>query len=726
MIAPRSGAATLLPNGKVLVVGGSAAGASAAIYDPAARTWSSTSPMNFASGNSITATLLTNGQVLVVGGTTTNWFFNYYIPHSTSEVYDPVTDKWIPTGYNPTTRTWAPVILDPNATHYVSGPVMTTVHNDFTATLLPTGKVLVAGGAGSASELYDPATGTWRATGSLTAGRSGNSATLLSNGKVLVVGGEAAVSRYGMNSCEIYDPATELWSQAAPMQNSRTGHTMTLLPNGQLLVTGGWSSSFNAPNVTYSGVEVYDPSTGTWAPDGPLTTARSGHTATLLPNGKLLVAGGGVIATWAGTSYYSSTLSSAEIYDAPGGRWTATGSMVTSRSYHTASLLTNRLVVVAGGADSTSTELYDSSSGTWRGSGSLNIAREFHTATVLPNGRVLVAGGARFVGPTEYVSSTELYDPVAGRWATANSMHDARGAHTATLLPTGKVLVAGGIWDVDNPYQTCYTESGTELFDSGGGTWTVVNSMTTSRALHTATLLPNGKVLVAGGVGSDFHPLSSAEIYNPANGMWAVVNSMTTTRASHTATLLTNGKVLVAGGVGASAELYDPAGGTWTATGTMVYARTGHTATLLPGGKVLVAGGAGSIAELYDPATGTWSLVSPMINAHANHTATMLFNGEVLVVGGAGTSAELYQMATGTVAPIILTRAAILPSGVFHFSFSNNHGSIFTVLASTNIAWPFSNWNMGGVAMEVSPGQFQFTDLQSTNKRRCFYRVTSP
>ncbi len=355
-------------------------------------------------------------------------------------------------------------------------------------------------------------------------------------------------------------------------------------------------------------VEVAHASGGSWSATSPLSTARAFPAATLLPNGKVLVAGGE-------NSSSGTAFASAELYDPSSGSWSATGSsMSTARAFPTATLLPNGKVLVAGGFNGStctafaSAELYDPSSDSWSATGSMSTARFYHTATLLPNGKVLVAGGSNCSNIA--LTSAELYDPSSGSWSpTSSSMSTARAHHTATLLPNGKVLVAGGEDSSGNALASA------ELYDPSSDTWAATGSMSTARTLeHTATLLPNGKVLVAGGASissSGFVViLASAELYDPSSGTWTTTGSMNVARFRHTATLLPNGQVLVAGGQDifgtgfASAELYDPSSGSWAATGSMSTARVAHTATLLPNGQVLVAGDfVSSSAELFTPDT---------------------------------------------------------------------------------------------------------------------------
>jgi N-acetylneuraminic acid mutarotase len=350
--------------------------------------------------------------------------------------------------------------------------------------------------------------------------------------------------------------------------------------------------------------------------------------------------------------------------------FTPTGSMKESRGLHTATLLPDSKVLVAYGSNSntncylvlSSIEVYDAGAGTFTEIvGEDGVGIFGHTATLLPNGQVLLAGGFEDDAWDCLGSYSDnvagLYDSVTGVFSETGNMTTARGGHTATLLMNGKVLVAGGA-DQD-PGGAGMASA--ELYDPSTGTFTQTGSMAKARFRHTATLLQNGKVLITGGTSLDSsNPTATAEVYDPATGTFTVTGGMTTAREEHTATLLADGKVLIVGGEGpvtgsselqptATVEVYDPSTGLFSTTGSMTAARSLHTATLLPSGKVLVAGGGddNSTAEVYDPATGYFSITGGMEIGRSGHTATLLPNGSVLVAGGgifAGlASAELYQ-----------------------------------------------------------------------------------
>ena len=337
--------------------------------------------------------------------------------------------------------------------------------------------------------------------------------------------------------------------------------------------------------------------------------------------------------------------------------WSFTGNLNAGRDSHTATLLPNGKVLVAGGVGGgavlNSAELYDPVTGTWSNTGKLNSGRYSHTATLLSNGKVLIARGGG--GDHTYLSSAEVYDPATGTWSSTGNTNRSGGG-TATLLPNGKTLVAGG-----GP-----AGKGAEVYDPATETWSITGNLSVGRLYgHTATLLPNGKILIVGGIfsnGLSQGELSSAELYDPATGMWTITGNLNTARADHIAMLLPNGKVLVAGGAINcgnycsihSAELYDPATGSWSLTGNLNDARALHTVTLLSNGKVLIAGGVIGVqslngAELYDPSTGMWSLTGNLNDARTLHTATLLSDGKVLVVGGGADddntldTAELYD-----------------------------------------------------------------------------------
>lgn len=344
------------------------------------------------------------------------------------------------------------------------------------------------------------------------------------------------------------------------------------------------------------------------------------------------------------------------------GSWSPTStSPVSNRYWHTATPLPDGRVLMAGGHFPESfvptyrTEIYTPATDSWAAAAKMSVPRERHTATLLEGpgcglrcGLVLVTGGVGEVGTPvtpaggAAADSAELYDPANDRWIPAAPLTDLRANHTATLLPDGTVLVAGGLAARVEGQVAVATDSA-ETYDPVTGVFIPTNgSMASARGDHTATLLPNGTVLIAGRTPGPADPTgSSTEIYDPASRTFTATGSLVNGRSNHTATLLPDGKVLVTGGSGAevSAELYDYNTGRWTTTADMSVARAGHTATLLPKGDVLVAGGndvypSATWAELYNPATGKWRSTGFMTAPRTYHTATLLSSGKVLATGG--------------------------------------------------------------------------------------------
>ena len=356
-----------------------------------------------------------------------------------------------------------------------------------------------------------------------------------------------------------------LWSQTGSMAEIRFRHTLTLLPDGTVLVAGGGDGFPLALTQLYN--PDPDPAAGAWSSTGSMLEPRWDHTATLLSDGRVLVTGG-------------NGLASAELYDPITGTWSPAGSMDVAQGSHTATLLSDGSgrVLVIGGA---SAELYNPLTETWSSAGSMAVARSGHTATLLPSGKVLVAGGG--YGRENELASAELYNPGTNSWSPTGSMAERRGTHTAMLVTTAedkvkvKVLVVGGLNTVKKGrnWKTNYLASA-ELYDPVAETWSSTGGMATARFLPTATALDDGKVLIAGGWDGETE-LTNGELYDPIAETWSPTSSMVVPRSYHSATLLSDGRVLVAGGYGrvnelASAEVYDPAPDpqTGTLTGTVI------------------------------------------------------------------------------------------------------------------------------------------------------------
>lgn len=734
--------ASVLPDGRVLVAGGVDTASiepsplsSSEIYDPEANTWSLTGPMNQARFDH-SATSLADGKVMVLGGGSRVGADSAL---ATTEIFDPDAidpgtqrrGRWVPSAslLHARTLTTAVTLTGP-----ACGPIC--------------GTVLVVGGTVAdgdvttvrvaTTELYDPALGHWIAGPPVGSARYRHRALVLSDGTALVDGGTAGSppptggQATAVGSTEAFTPRSappplgvaKLQPPSAPAgQEAAATITGTGLFPATAVTIGGrparvlWNSSNRLdvvvpPNVqgafdlvvttshATSGPHPFHYGGGRWRSAGqtcpggsptPTCPGRYFHTATTLDGpacrgpsppswcGQVLVTGGGNSIQsqneWSGAS----NRASAVLYDPDTGGWTPTGSMSEARKQHTATLLDGP---------------------------------ECHLASP-PGycGTVLVAGGSFGERPhssDEALSSAETFSPESvdpttgrqGRWEKTGPMGAARYVHSATLLDgpscrqdvvpafCGEVLVTGG---TDHPGGRPGLVT-TEIYDPGARTWTTVpgGDLGAGRGNHTATLLGDGRVLVAGGLALDDTSctecgviLKSAEIFDPAERRWRATGAMALPRFAHTATLLASepcaercGEVLVAGGTSAihpvpvfpvAAERYDPASGEWRPAGIMAdpAGRSGHTATPLAGGRVLVAGSGNTIdepgaqpsvtAETYDPVADQWEMAAPMAGPRGLHTATPLggpacagsappaYCGDILMTGGTDGSGDPFH-----------------------------------------------------------------------------------
>jgi hypothetical protein len=332
----------------------------------------------------------------------------------------------------------------------------------------------------------------------------------------------------------------------------RLGYTDTLLLDGRVLIAGGFA---DGPDL--ASAEIYDPATGTFSPTGSMTLGREYATATLLKDGRVLIVGGD-----------GAPIDTAELYDPATGKFSRTGSPAVGRRFHTATLLKDGRVLIVGGGETNTAELYEPATGKFVRTGSMASIRGFHTATRLADGRVLIAGG-RTMGLhgvlEDDVATAEVYDPSTGKFSSTGSMSRSREGDTATLLPDGRVLVAGGS-KVPNMNSSMMgdTPNSAELYDPVTGTFSSTGSMFAGSASHTATLLKDGHVLIVrGGVNDRPDLYDAAELYDPATGTFSQVGNLLQKADAVSATLLADGRVLLLGSDTwasgpPSAELYNP------------------------------------------------------------------------------------------------------------------------------------------------------------------------
>jgi hypothetical protein len=337
----------------------------------------------------------------------------------------------------------------------------------------------------------DKSTGRITATGNMTARRFGHTATLLQNGKVLITGGMSCQGVY-QAATEIYDPASARFTAAAALPSARIwGTTATLLPDGKVLLVGG--SNGSSCNQT---ADLYDPSTNTFRGAVNMTTSRCSPAAVLLRTGEVLIVGGD-------QSPDSKTLATAELYHPSASTFTATGSMHTPRDYFAAVLLKDGKVLVLGGSsngqraggtvEEKSAEIYDPSAGHFSQVGNMNSPRNKLGAALLPDGRVLVVGGQGGGPFGARLATTEIFNPSISSFSPGPTMSSQRFKNRDGVVPlkNGQILLTSG---ADQP----------ELYDPASNSFLpTAGEKLDSFYLSTATLLPNGQVLIAGGYGRD-------------------------------------------------------------------------------------------------------------------------------------------------------------------------------------------------------------------------------
>ncbi len=380
---------------------------------------------------------------------------------------------------------------------------------------------------------------------------------------------------------------------------------------------------------------------------------------------------GGVIPASRFTSVFAIRIGPATVSQAVK-PWSLTGPTSQARYRLSAVILPSGKVMVIG--DSTLVEIYDPLSGTFTPAGNTLVNHgDGVTATVLNDGRVFIVGGSGPPNASEFGAQNvaEFFDPASGTFSaiTATTIQPHGVFHTADLLPDGRVLIVGGL-NGSETNVNLETDSGAELFDPKGQTFTLVPSLAVNRRRHTTNVLPDGRVLVIGGLASggnnDIGPI---EVFDPTTSRFSILGFTLVGRVSHVSSLLPDGRVLIAAGFdpAASAEIFDPSTGKSVATGSLSIVRPDASASVLPNGQVLVIGGGDSppppavstaynTAELYSPASGTFAPAGAMSAGRQSQTSLTLPNGRVMVIDGAQgdvnlNSVELYTPVTQGLVP---------------------------------------------------------------------------
>jgi N-acetylneuraminic acid mutarotase len=584
MLSARVGhTATRLADGRVLVAGGCSSAIncnnSTEIYNPTNNTWYTAAILKTGARKNHAAVLMNDGRVMVTGGF--NFGTSPGVYYQTAEIYDPILDEW------------------------TQKSNMSTKRSEHFAVVRRDGKVLVIGGfyrspgiGGTVlenyvqtSQLYDPGTDTWSTASTMwNTGRRGSAAILDPFGKYYLIAGYNSTHPSGLSLTEYRDIDTDsdwIYNGFPALNSERFHHAAIQLANGAFLVAGGMRSN---SDVYYATTEIYQNLNGdAYIYANSLSSGSFMASGTLLENGDILISGGsseyeaGINKSCSNSVYLWRTDLDDRDNMTP---------MQYARCGHSTTLLSDGRVVVIGGSSS----IFDSvgisvieilNGGQWQ-----RVVTDYsiagHTATLLPDGEILIVGLSNEPNGLLFNPNTLEARQTIGQYTGSYN------GHTATLMPDGKVLLLGS--SVNNI---------SELYDPATETFSVIPSpFASNRALrnHTATLLPDGRVLIAGGMEKDLDtnlifPVNETYIYKSSTNSWNTVGDMTSARGYHSATLMPDGKLVVFGGKTLEAdavntvEIYDPATYSWYQSGTMTHARAFHKTLLTTQGNIFVFGG---------------------------------------------------------------------------------------------------------------------------------------
>lgn len=665
--------------------------------------------------------VMDDGRLLVVGGRTNNPSTDII---GTAEILDPISEVTVPTGSLNIARTTARAITLQDGRVLVYGG---TPKDFTTATPLP-------------SELYDPTTGQFTVCGALNFNRPVSqeftSATLLQDGRVLVVGSGPSVS----TGAETFDPATGTFQVTGAVLVRRTTHSATLLPDGRVVIIGGVSTAL--PNSLTNLVEVYDPNTGTFSALGTIQLPRRNHSATLLPDGKILVAGG-----WTGTSPIPPSTPNMEIFDPATGTSEYIGDMAVARADHRVAALSNGQVIITGGRTDgpflRSAEIFDPLL-LLRPEDLYAFYQEFANLT-LENQQLwqfyneatnviwgLTVTNNNLQGQLEYANDAltnlqaqlDELEPNPFRMLSDSTLPRTRPF--VFTLPDGRVAIQAGTI-LDSPFQRVIS-----VFNPQTERITTVATNIDIRIGHMGNVLPDGRIIYSGGSirhypsGPDVIT-NSTEIFDGSTSNVVYGPSMVQPRMAGLSINLADGRLLMFGGRNAAntflpqSEIYEPSNQVFRLSGVMPRQVLTPTATLLQDGRVFIFGYNTNMlaeAQMFDPVTETFSTLNGASAARSGHQASLLADGRVFISGGRTasggiliTTTEIFDPVTGT-----FTAGPSMLNPRFNFAATTlPDGKVLLVGGQTNI---FSSFPGVGLADLYDPATSSFSSagLMATNR----------